>query len=124
MRKQIGTMSPVGSTAAEASARRAARDTAHRQRWEANAAARDIAWQIVKYRMENNLTQQELAARVGTSHSHISRIESGRHQTSVATLQRIGEALGLRLAVTLEPKSEPTPSADRLIGAWSGAREG
>lgn len=40
---------------------------------------------------------------VGTSHSAISRLESGQHRASIATLERVGEALGLRLVVSLEP---------------------
>jgi transcriptional regulator with XRE-family HTH domain len=39
------------------------------------------------------LTQQELAERVGTSQSVISRIESGQHPTSVTMLRRLAEAL-------------------------------
>jgi transcriptional regulator with XRE-family HTH domain len=48
------------------------------------------------------LSQKEFAERVGTSHSAISRIESGRHRTSVATLKRLAEALDLRLVVGFE----------------------
>ena len=44
-----------------------------------------------------------VAERVGTSHSAISRLESGQHRASIATLERVGEALGLRLVVSLEP---------------------
>jgi transcriptional regulator with XRE-family HTH domain len=48
------------------------------------------------------LSQEELAQRVGTSYSAISRIESGRHKTSVDTLQRLAAALGLRFVVGFE----------------------
>ena len=60
-------------------------------------------------RLELGLTQQELAERMGTSHSAISRIESGRHRTSLATLQRLAEALELRFLVGFEsgPKIRP-----------------
>jgi len=62
-----------------------------------------IARQVILRRGELGLTQKELAERVGTSHSVISRLESGQHRASIATLERVGEALGLRLVVTLEP---------------------
>jgi transcriptional regulator with XRE-family HTH domain len=52
--------------------------------------------------MAQGLTQQELAKRMGTSHSAISRIESGQHKTSVDTLQRLAEALGVRFVVGFE----------------------
>jgi transcriptional regulator with XRE-family HTH domain len=42
------------------------------------------------------LTQEQLADRMGTSHSAISRIESGQHRTSVATLERLAEARVVR----------------------------
>jgi transcriptional regulator with XRE-family HTH domain len=57
--------------------------------------------------MDHDLTQEQLAARVGTSHSQISRIESGRHRPNITTLRRIGDALGLRLVITFEPKDAP-----------------
>ena len=95
-------VSPVGSTAEEASARRAARSAAYREQREARSGFREVAWLIIKYRMEHGLTQQELAKRVGTSHSQISRIESGRHMTSFDTLLRIARALDLKLLVGFE----------------------
>jgi ribosome-binding protein aMBF1 (putative translation factor) len=48
------------------------------------------------------ISQEELARLVGTSHSAISRIESGRHKTSVETLQRLAHALGARLVLGFE----------------------
>lgn len=38
----------------------------------------------------------------GTSYSQISRIESGRHRTSLGTLARIAHALDLRLPIGFE----------------------
>ncbi len=52
--------------------------------------------------MEKGLTQEELAHLVGTSHSQISRIESGRHKTNFETLRRIADALGLKVLVGFE----------------------
>jgi len=62
-----------------------------------------IARQVILRRRELGLTQKELAERVGTSHSAISRVESGQHRASIATLERVGDALGLGLVVRLEP---------------------
>jgi len=52
--------------------------------------------------MEYGLTQEELAKRVGTSHSQIARVESGRHATSLTTLIRIAHALDLKLLLGFE----------------------
>lgn len=40
------------------------------------------------------LTQAELAARMGTTASAISRIESGHHATSAQTLKKLGTPSG------------------------------
>ena len=104
--EKAATSSPIGSTAVAARIRRAARNPEYVREWDAQAAARDIAWQLVKYRMDNQLTQEELAKRAGTSHSQISRLESGRHLPSLATLGKIANALHLRLSISLDPQDE------------------
>jgi len=63
------------------------------------------------------LTQQELADRVGTSHSVISRIESGQHPTSVTTLRRLADAFQTHLVVGFS--DEPDAVADRELVAVS-----
>ena len=52
--------------------------------------------------MDRGLSQEKLAELMGTSHSQISRIESGRHRTNLDTLSRIAHALGLRLVLGFE----------------------
>jgi ribosome-binding protein aMBF1 (putative translation factor) len=96
------SLSPVGTAAADASRGRAARNPLYRQQREARADFREIAWLLIKYRMDHGMTQDELAKRVGTSNSQISRIESGRHTTSFDTLARIARALDLKLLVGFE----------------------
>ena len=95
--------SPIGTPAAEAARRRAASSEAYRSEWARLEPFEKIARQVIALRAQHGLTQQELAERVGTSHSQISRIESGQHRTSLETLRRIAEAFGLELAVTFEP---------------------
>jgi ribosome-binding protein aMBF1 (putative translation factor) len=94
--------SPIGSSAVEASARRAARSGTYRQQQQERAPFREIAWLLIKYRMDAGLSQQELADLVGTSYSQISRIESGRHRTNLDTLQRVAAALGHKLVIGFE----------------------
>jgi DNA-binding XRE family transcriptional regulator len=53
-------------------------------------------------RMEKGLTQSQLAEKVGTNKSYISKIENNLKEIKVATLQRIVEiGLGGRLDVTI-----------------------
>ena len=53
-----------------------------------------LAEEIIKLRLEKNMTQKELARMAGTSQPAIARIESGRYNTiSMTFLKRIGKAL-------------------------------
>ncbi len=93
--------SPVGTTTAQARSRRGQR-RAYRAEQERLAPFEELARLIIKHRAALGISQEELARRVGTSHSAISRIESGRHKTSVETLQRLARALEVRLVVGFE----------------------
>jgi len=54
-----------------------------------------LAEEIIKLRKNQNLTQIELAKRVGTSQPAIARIESGSYRNiSFALLRRVAAALG------------------------------
>lgn len=57
--------------------------------------------QIIKARKEQNITQAELAKRVGTQKSNISRLESGNYNPSLDFLVKVSEALGKSLSVQL-----------------------
>jgi ribosome-binding protein aMBF1 (putative translation factor) len=105
----MANTSPIGSTVSEARARRARNSAAYRAEQRRLAQFEELARLVIKHRAALGLSQQELAQRVGTSHSAISRIESGRHKTSVETLQRLAEALGLRLVLGLESGPAEAP---------------
>ncbi|MGH8992084.1 MAG: helix-turn-helix transcriptional regulator [Acidimicrobiia bacterium] len=108
------TPSSVGSTADQASARRAARSPEYRAQRAEREGFREIAWLLIKYRMDKGLSQQQLADLVGTSHSQISRIESGRHRTNLDTLTRIAHALDLRMVLGFE-STTPSGRAKREL---------
>ena len=107
---------PVGSTVAEARRRRARQSTAYRAEQRRLAQFEELARLVIRHRAALGLSQQELARRIGTSHSAISRIESGRHKTSVYTLQRIAKALGLRLVLGFE-SGPPEHPVRELVSA-------
>lgn len=56
-------------------------------------------FEVARLRMMRGLTQQELAERVGTHQSSISRLESGERQPSLSFLRRVVEALDGHLEV-------------------------
>ena len=59
----------------------------------------EIKKQIIRYRIENNLTQKELADRIGTKQSAISRLENYDYTPSVEFLDKVAHALGKKLEI-------------------------
>jgi len=59
---------------------------------------------IIKKRIEKGLTQKELARRIGTKQSAISRLESGKYNPSLAFLKKVAKALGAELKISLVKK--------------------
>ena len=56
---------------------------------------------LVRARTAANLTQTEVARRLGTTRSAVARLEGGRVSPSFATLRRYAETTGARLTVGL-----------------------
>ena len=113
----------VGTSAADASTRRRRRDPEYRAAQERLAPYEGIARLVVTRRAELRLTQEQLAERMGTSHSAISRIESGQHRTTVATLERLAQALDVRLVLGFESGSSEAPVHQLVTAsAWRAPR--
>jgi ribosome-binding protein aMBF1 (putative translation factor) len=64
---------------------------------------------VILRRAELGISQEELARRMSTTASVISRIESGQHATSAKTLKRLGEALGGQALIGFEFGSAKRP---------------
>jgi transcriptional regulator with XRE-family HTH domain len=79
--------------------RRRALDPEYLAEFERLAPYEALARIVMRRRGQLGLSQAELAERMGTSHSAISRIESGKHPTTVQTLRRLAEALDTHLVV-------------------------
>jgi DNA-binding XRE family transcriptional regulator len=104
-------LSPRGRTAGRAARSRARLSPEYRAAREEYAAIRTlreknwIAAHIRERRYELDLTQQEVAQRAGTSHSFISKLESGDHIPTIPVLTRILAVLDERLLIGIERKS-------------------
>ena len=62
--------------------------------------ALQLAVKIAALREQKGLSQQELAARMGTSQQAISRIESGQYEGfTLKTLEKIAEATGMKVKI-------------------------
>ena len=63
---------------------------------------------ISRLRKEKGLTQDVLSGLAGISRSHLAMIETGTINSSVDTLWRIAEALGVRLSEVVRLVEEET----------------
>ena len=59
----------------------------------------NLAQKITNYREAQDMTQAELAEKVGTNKSYISRIEKGAIEPGVGLFFRIIDALGLKMEI-------------------------
>lgn len=58
---------------------------------------------VIDARVKKGVTQEELAKRIGTKQSVISRLESGRANPSVAFLKKLAQALNSHLEIKFAP---------------------
>lgn len=65
----------------------------------------EIIEQIIKARMDQRLTQAELAKRMNIPQSNISRLESGRYNPTLEFLNKVAVALNMELEVVLRDKN-------------------
>ncbi len=62
----------------------------------------EVILQIIEARNAQNITQEELALRVGTQKSNISRFESGSYNPSLDFLIKIAKSLGKEVHVEIK----------------------
>ncbi len=74
--------------------------TAERKAAEDRAYAFFTGQIIEEARKKAHLTQEELAERIGTNKSYISRVETGKTEPRISTFYRIITALGLNMKLT------------------------
>jgi DNA-binding XRE family transcriptional regulator len=104
--------SPIGKSAVERAKERGARSDEYRAAREEYArieelrAVSPIAAHLRERRYELGLTQQEVADAAGTSHTAISRLESGTHTPSLASLQKLAAVLDEELLLCFERNEE------------------
>jgi DNA-binding XRE family transcriptional regulator len=103
--KRVGAK---GRPAAEAAGGRARRSEGYREARDEYAAIRElreknwIAAHIRERRFELDLTQKDVAAAAGTSHSFISKVEKGDHMPTIPVLKRILAVLDEELLIGIE----------------------
>ena len=71
-----------------------------------------LASALIKARGDADLTQEQVAAAMGTSQTFIARLESGKVLPSTRTLERFAKATHTRLRISFEPE-KPGQGAPR-----------
>ena len=80
-----------------------ARGTVARETFEDGYKAFKLGAMLQEMRKENNMTQEQLAAKCGTTKTYISRIENNASDIRLSTLMRIvWEGFGKRLKLTVD----------------------
>ena len=72
---------------------------------------KQIGQNIRQRRLELNITQEELAAKVGYSHEHCVQVENGNKGLSIQSLQQMAEALNVSTDYLIYGRTERTEFA-------------
>jgi ribosome-binding protein aMBF1 (putative translation factor) len=111
-----GWISPIGQSVEEWITELEEKNPEFKKERERNRPRRELAQVLMLRRTELDLSQQELADRMGTSVAVISRLERGRQNFTPATLQRLARALDTRLVYSFEPIDGEKPEyVDSLV---------
>lgn len=76
-------------------------DGQFREEYEKLRPRYEIISRIIEVRKEQNMTQEQLAHKIGTQKSNISRLESGNYNPSLDFLIKVASGLGKSLKVEL-----------------------
>jgi|Napbiome12C3dose_1001474.scaffolds.fasta_scaffold00073_3 ribosome-binding protein aMBF1 (putative translation factor) len=76
------------------------RDPAFKKEWDSSEVEFQLGCKLIETRLKKNLSQRELAKKVGTSQSQIARIEGMNANPSLSLLKRISAALGSKLQIS------------------------
>jgi DNA-binding XRE family transcriptional regulator len=75
---------------------------------------------VARLRMLRGLTQQQLAERVGTHQSSISRLERGEQEPSLSFLRRVVNALDGRVEVRIRAREDAATGEEALVAQAAG----
>lgn len=106
------TVSPVGTSVSEDIERNRRESGEFRAEYDRLGGFEQLARIVIMRRAQLELSQEQLAERMGTTASVISRIESGQHATSAKTLKRLGEALGGHAVIGFDFGSAKRPKRE------------
>lgn len=77
------------------------KDPEFKKEYDALEIEYSIIAQVIKKRLDRGLSQKQLADKMGTKQSAISRLEGGNSNPSVAFLEKVSKALGGKLQISI-----------------------
>ena len=77
--------------------------TREREAFENELRADILAYKFKEFRKKKQLTQKQLAEKAGMGKEQISKIENGRFNLTLSSINRIADALDSRLNFDLQP---------------------
>jgi transcriptional regulator with XRE-family HTH domain len=78
-------------------------DLEYRREYERTRLANDVAIKVIQYRVKHRLSQAALGRLLGMRQPNVSRLESGDHEPSLATLSKLAEVLDQDFSVEVKP---------------------
>jgi len=81
--------------------KRALKDPEIKKEYDALEAEFSLIEQLIRKRLEKGLTQKELAQKLGTKQSAISRLEGGKFNPTFSLLGKVAKALDTKIEVSL-----------------------
>ena len=79
------------------------KDPEFKKEWDDIQPEMDVIRAMIDARIEQNLTQKELAARTGIDQADISKLENGTRNPSLKLLKKLASGLGMQLKIEFIP---------------------
>ena len=79
------------------------KDPEFKKEWDDIQPEMDVIRAMIDARIEQNLTQKELAARTGIDQADISKLENGTRNPSLKLLKNLASGLGMQLKIEFVP---------------------
>jgi len=77
------------------------KDPEFKKEYDALEVEYSIIAQVIQKRLDRGLSQKQLAEKIGTKQSAISRLEGGNISPSIAFLEKVSKALGGKLQISI-----------------------
>jgi transcriptional regulator with XRE-family HTH domain len=101
-------------------------DGEFRHEWERLSLARAVAARLIAYRADHDISQRELAGRLGLRQPNVARLEAAGHVPTLETLARIASLLGEEFTISVAPgdrapKQLTRAARERVVASYEAA---